>query len=210
MKTVTYSFTMIKPNIIASGVALCCAASLLSCSDSKSYAELLTDESHAVNNFLANQNVFLELPDDGNFITGADAPFYRLDEDGNVYMQIVDPGNLDLMAEDDEQIYFRFTRYNLHSYDPLTGELADGWGNSDDLSVGAASFRFGNYTLSSSAQWGSGLQMPLSYVGMESEVNLVIKSQYGLSSEISQVIPFLYNVRYFKPGTSSYPDTDED
>lgn len=41
---------------------------------------------------------------------------------------------------------------------------------------------------------------------MESEVNLVIKSQYGLSSEISQVIPFFYNVRYFKQGTSNYPD----
>ncbi len=84
--------------------------------------------------------------------------------------------------------------------------MNDGWGNSDDLSVGAASFRFGNYTLSSSAQWGSGVQLPLSYVGMESEVNLVIKSQYGLSSEISQVIPFFYNVRYFKQGTSNYPD----
>lgn len=201
---------MIKPNIIASAVALCCAVFLVSCDDGKSYAELLTEETHSVNNFLANRNVILEIPDDGNFIIGADAPFYRLDEDGNVYMQIVDPGNLDLMAEDNEQIYFRFTRYNLHSYNPFTGELADGWGNSDDLSVGSASFRFGNYTQSSSAEWGSGLQMPLNYVGMESEVNLVIKSQYGLSSEISQVIPFLYNVRYFKPGTSSYPETDED
>ena len=30
------------------------------------------------------------------------------------------------------------------------------------------------------------------------EVNLVIKSQYGIASEISNVVPYLYNVRYFK------------
>ena len=123
-------------------------------------------------------------------------------------MQVIDSGDKNLMAQDDELIYFRFTRWSLHSYDPYTGDITEGWGNSDDLSLGAASFRFGNYSLSSSSQWGSGLQLPLNYVGMESEVNLVIKSQYGLSSEISQVIPFLYNVRYFKPGTSSYPEED--
>lgn len=180
-----------------------------SCKDNKSYAELLTDEMHSVNNYLANQNVILELPENNEFIEGPDAPYYRLDEDGNVYMQVIDSGNKDLMAEDDELIYFRFTRYSLHNYDPASGEFTiEGWGNSDDLSVGAASFRFGNYSLSSSAQWGSGIQMPLNYVGMESEVNLIVKSQYGLSSEISQVVPFLYNLRYFKPGTSSYPEQD--
>ena len=31
-----------------------------------------------------------------------------------------------------------------------------------------------------------------------SEVNLVIKSQYGWASEISSVIPYLYHVRYFR------------
>ena len=200
-------FDMIYKNAFLGGAAMIIVGGFLSsCNDSKSYAEMLTDEMHSVNNFLANQDVILELPDDGVFIEGADAPYYRLDEDGNVYMQVIDSGDKNLMAQDDELIYFRFTRWSLHSYDPYTGDITEGWGNSDDLSLGAASFRFGNYTLSSSAQWGSGVQLPLSYVGMESEVNLVIKSQYGLSSEISQVIPFFYNVRYFKQGTSNYPD----
>ena len=35
-------------------------------------------------------------------------------------------------------------------------------------------------------------------LGVESEVNLIIKSQYGWTSEISNVQPFLYHVRYFR------------
>ncbi len=182
---------------------------LSSCDDSKSYAELLTDEAHAINSFLANQNVILDLPKDDDFVTGPDAPYYRLDEEGNVYMQIVNAGDKNMMAKDDELIYFRFTRYNLYNYDAAKNELLDGWGNSDDLSMGSSSFRLGNYTLSSSSQWGSGIQMPLNYVGMESEVNIVIRSQYGLSSEISQVMPYVYNMRYFKQGVSGYDVPDE-
>ncbi|MBD5226262.1 MAG: DUF4827 domain-containing protein [Bacteroidales bacterium] len=176
---------------------------LSSCSDSKSYAELLTDEMHAVNTFLANQNVILEIPADNDFQVGPDAPFYRLDEEGNIYMQVLSKGDPEMMAEDDDLIYFRFTRSSLYTYDPDNGTFDSSWGNSENLSVGSASFRFNNYTLSSSSQWGAGLQAPLIYLGMFSRVNLVIKSQYGLSSEISQVVPFYYyDVRYFPPASS--------
>ncbi len=184
-------------------------AVISSCSDSKSYAELLTDEMHAVNTFLANQNVILDIPENNDFQVGPDAPFYRLDEEGNVYMQVLSKGDPEMMAEDDDLIYFRFTRSSLYTYDPANGTFESGWGNSEDLSVGSASFRFNNYTLSSSSQWGAGLQAPLSYLGMFSRVNLVIKSQYGLSSEISQVVPFYYyDVRYFPPASSGEFDDE--
>jgi hypothetical protein len=187
--------------IVAMAVAAACMSS---CSNSTSYAELLSDESHAINRFLSQQVVILDVPSDSVFIEGEDAPYYRLDEDGNVYLQIVDSGNKNQMAKSDETIYFRFTRYSLYDYDMETNTLPEGWGNASDLSVGSASFRYGNYTLSSSSSWGSGLQAPLSYVGMDATVNVIIRSQYGLSDEIASVIPYLYHVTYYKKGTSGY------
>jgi hypothetical protein len=189
-------------------MAVAVAMGMASCDDSKSYAELLTDEAHAINAFLANQNVILEPPADGSFITGEDAPYYRMDEEGNVYMQVIDMGDTSQMAKSNELIYFRFTRYSLNYYDADADELTDGWGNADDLSVGSASFRFGSYSDSDSEEWGSGLQLPLSYIGLGGQVNLVIRSQYGLNSEIANVIPYVYNVRYYRAGASNYGDEE--
>lgn len=165
-----------------------------SCKDSKSYAELLNEETKAVNAFLADQNVILDIPADSIFEYGPDAPFYRIDPDGNVFMQVIEPGDKE-KVKNDAMVFFRFTRYNLNEY-ALTGSLGSGYGNSEDVSMGSASFRFNNYTLTTSSQWGSRIQMPLSFLGFNSHVRLVIKSQFGLTSEISQVIPFLYDIRY--------------
>ena len=174
-----------------------CAAFLWgfsSCKDSKSYAELLNEETKSVNSFLADQNVILDVPADSVFEYGFDAPFYRIDPDGNVFMQVIDPGETE-KVKDDALVFFRFTRYNLNEY-ALTGELGTGSGNSENIGLGSASFRFNNFTLSTSSQWGNGLQMPLNFLGFNSRVRIVIKSQFGLSSEISQVIPYLYDIRY--------------
>lgn len=186
-------------NKISLIVMLCVAlvVSMSSCDDSKSYAELLDDETKAVNWFLANHRVVGSIPADSVFEVGEDAPYYRMDEDGMVYMQVLNVGNLEDKAEYDQSIYFRFMRYNLSTWSSL-GYQPTGEGNADDMEYNAMSFRFGNYTLSSSSQYGSGIQLPLYYLGIDCEVNLVIKSQYGISSEISNVIPYLYNIRYFK------------
>jgi len=169
---------------------------LTSCDDSTSYADLLNDENKAVNVFLADQRVINEIPSDSVFEYGEDAPFYRLDEDGNIYMQVIKPGDRDNKVTDDQLIYFRFIRYNLNYY--ADGQLPEGTGNANDFDYINTSFRFANYSLNSSSKWGSGIQMPLYYLGIDCEVNLVIKSQYGFTDEISSVIPYLFNVRYFK------------
>ncbi len=172
-------------------------ASLTSCSDSKSYAQLLTEENHFVNNFLADQRVVNTIPTDStfNFEVGEDAPYYRLDEDGNLYMQVVSKGTPGNYAKSDQVIYFRYTRYPLNLY--AGGELPSGQGNVDDMSYQNTWFRFENYSLQSSYQWGTGIQKPLQLLPIDCEVNIVIKSQYGFYDEMSYVVPFLYKVRYY-------------
>lgn len=175
------------------------AVALTSCNDSKSYSELLNDETYAVNFYLSDQRVINDVPADSVFESGPDAPFYRIDPEGNVYMQVINPGNRkdpEYCPATDQLIYFRFTRYNLSAW--YQYGLWEGIGNASDFDFSPTAFRYGNYSLQSSAQYGPGIQLPLSYLGIDCEVNVIIKSQYGFTNEIANVIPFLYNVRYFK------------
>ena len=170
------------------------------CDDTESYADLLLKERKATNAWLANNIVELKLPDDMSKIqTGPDAPYYRVDEEGNIYMQVLNKGNMEDMAKYDQLIYFRFMRASLTDW-MRTGTLI--WsGNADDMSYNATNFRFDNYSLSSTAQYGTGIQTPLKYLGIGCEVNIVIKSQFGFTEEIAYVTPFVYNIRYFRPQT---------
>lgn len=169
---------------------------LTSCNDGRSYAELLEDENKSVNRFLVNQRVVNQIPDDTIFEVGANAPYYLIDGDRNLYMQVLRLGD-GPKAENDQQIYFRFMRYNLSYYvNPET--TLPGEGNLDDMSNEATSFRYQNFNLPSSSQYGTGIQAPLALIPLNSEINLVVKSQLGWTSEISYVIPYLYRIRYYK------------
>lgn len=181
--------------VVAIVAAMCVTTS---CNDSKTYAELLTEEAKYINNYLADQRVTNTIPTDTNFVfeTGPNAPYYRLDADGNVFMQVINPGTKGNYATANEVIYFRYTRYNLGNYDK--GVLPKGEGNESDMAYMNSWFRYENYQLESSYQWGQGLQMPLKYLPIDCEVNLVIKSQYGFYSETAHVVPFLFRVRYYK------------
>jgi len=170
---------------------------LTACNDDTSYADRLNNERNAVNAYLANHRVVMSVPEDSVFEVGEIAPFYRLDTDGNVYMQVLNAGDRkNDKAKTSQPIYFRYSRYNLSVW------YSDGnWtvysGNENSMDAVACSFNFADYTLPSSSQWGYGLQYPLMFLGAECEVNLVIKSQFGFSNEISLVTPFFYHVRYY-------------
>ncbi|MCM1483436.1 MAG: DUF4827 domain-containing protein [Muribaculaceae bacterium] len=169
---------------------------LVSCEDGQSYAEMLNSENQAVNRFLVDQKVIPQIPADSVFEAGENAPYYQIDEDGNIYMQVVKYGD-GAMVEDDQRVYFRFMRYNLMYYGG-PGQMPDGDGNKNNLAAENTYFVYNNYTLPTSSSWGSGIQIPLRFVPLNSEVNVVIKSQYGMTSEMSYVQPFLYNITYFK------------
>lgn len=185
---------------IFSKIALLAAAilagvSFQACEESQSYSELLDNENKAVNRFLADQWVLTSIPADTVFEVGPDAPYYQLDEEGNIYMQVLDAGSGE-KVEDDEQVYFRYTRYNLSSYDGDMDALY-AQGNQEDMTQTSTSFRYGNYTLPSSSQWGSGIQLPLAFLPLNCHVNLIIKSQFGWSGEIAYVVPYLYDIYYY-------------
>lgn len=164
----------------------------VSCEDSKSYAELLTEQDHYVNNYLADQRVELDIPADTVFIYGPNAPYYRIDEDGTLYMQVIKPGTKGNMVSNDEQIYFRYTRYSLAAY--KDGRLPSGSGN--NISLSPAWFRYNNYNLLSSYNWGVGVQRPLAFLPVDCEVNLVVKAQMGFTQESSDVLPYLFRLTY--------------
>ena len=176
--------------------AIASAISFSSCESGTSYAELLTEEDHAVNYFLSNHRVVNEIPADTIFEYGPDAPYYRINEDSNLYMQVINPGNRDNRVKNDELIYFRYTRYYLKIFYEFNEWV--GSGNSDNFQLPATSFRFGNTALSSASNYGMGIQEPLKLLGVDCEVNLVVKSQLGPSSDIASVVPYMYNLRYFR------------
>lgn len=170
---------------------------LTGCSKGQSYSELLRDEEKATNWYLSNQRVVAEIPKDSVFETGEDAPYYRMDDDGFIYMQVINPGTKENKAKYNQMIYFRYMRANVKAM--YEGQTLVPVGNADDMENRALSFRFDNFNVESSATYGMGIQLPLRYLGVDCEVNLIIRSYYGFSTEQSQCIPFLYyKVRYFK------------
>lgn len=170
----------------------------VSCEKGESYAELLKKEEKAVNWYLSGESVETKIPSDSIFIEGEDAPFYRMNEDGTVYMRVVNSGDSEDRPQKGDRVYFRFSRMNLRNF--YEAGVSTWIGNSSDLSASTAptSFIYGNYSLASSYQYGTGIQLPMDYLGYNSRVRLVVKSQAGFYSEQSQCLPYVIDVRYFK------------
>lgn len=170
----------------------------ISCEKGESYADLLKKEEKAVNWYLAGESIEVEIPKDSIFIEGEDAPFYKMDEEGTVYMRVVDKGDMNDRPQKGDRVYFRYSRMNLRNY--YEADLEQWFGNSTDLSSSslATSFIYGQYQLQSTYQYGTGIQLPLDYLGYNSRVRLVIKAQAGFLAEQSQCLPFVYDIRYFK------------
>lgn len=183
----------------AAAVIAVSLAGLTACEDSKSYAERLEDENKAVNLYLANHHVVPYVPADTVFEVGEDAPYYCLDNNKGVYMQVISMGD-GQMADSAQTVYFRFERFALTLYTGSDDNMdsLDWSGNANDLITDAMSFKFMDYTNYNSVTYGTGIQQPLRFVPLNSYVRLIVKSQFGWSSEESYVTPFLYKIRYFK------------
>lgn len=172
--------------------------SMSACKETKSYSDLLKEEEQAVNWYLAQQRVVPHVPEDSVFEVGPDAPFYRMDTDGSVYMRVINAGDPENRPQKGQTVYFRFTRTDVKQLAD-GAVLGSGGSLEDDMSFSSWSLVYGNLTLPSSAAHGTGLQVPLGYLGYNCEVDLIVKSVSGRSGDISNCIPYLYsNLKYFK------------
>ncbi len=168
------------------------------CSKSESYSDLLRDEERAVNWYLAQQRVEVDVPEDSVFEIGPNAPFYRMNEDGTIYMQVISEGDPNDKPADGDRVYFRFMRQNLkYLYEGIdvTPE-----GNMDNFNVqlGSTNFIMGNNTYPNTTKYGTGIQLPMTYLGYYSEVNLVLKSYAGFPENQSECTPYVMNIKYYK------------
>ncbi len=162
--------------------------------------DLKKTEQRAMKKFLSKFDVIDNLPAINDIQVGSVAPFYKLNPEGTVYMQVVKKG-AGSTATAGEQIYFRYMRYNLLSY-LENGVLPIGQGNLNSVSQDVTFFTLGSDN-PNTTQWGMAIQMPMMLgLPVDSEVNLVVASEAGFVSEISAVTPFLYNIRYFKSASS--------
>ena len=123
------------------------------------------------------------VPGDPVFKVGKDAPFYRMNNDGTVYMRVISQGDMENRPKKGETVYFRFMRYCIN--DMYDGRTVIGVGNAENMGASSASVVYGNNVLSSTTSYGSGLQVPLGYLGYDCEVELIVKSIEGLTTDIS-------------------------
>ena len=170
-------------------LSLLAMAVITSCSDHKSYAEMLSDENKAVNLFLSQHRVVDQIPADSVFEIGPNAPYYCLDEDRNVYMQVIEKGDDQKPAVGDK-VYVRYMRYDIATY-VIGSDENVGTGNAFNMSSNSDYFVFGDLYLQPSAALGQGVQLPMLFLGYNCKVNLVVKSQGGAESDMSYVIPYL-------------------
>ncbi len=190
--------------------AMFCSLSVVasSCKEGKSYSDMLRDEKAAVNWYLAQQRVESRVPEDSVFETGEKAPFYRMNSDGTVYMRVIQTGDMTSRPKKGDKVYFRFMRYNIDTmYGEKTTDVS-GQGNSESMDgVSQWCFEYGNNVLPSTTQFGTGIQLPLNYLGYGCEIDLIVKSTEGMSissggytiDDISTCTPYVYKkLKYFK------------
>lgn len=158
-----------------------------SCNNRKTYAEYLDDESKAIDLFLSqrNLNVLNEFPEDGMF---NDNEFYK-DPATGVYLQIVSLGDTSRNLEWKEEVYVRFSGLEYF----MTGDTTR---YSNTKSVFPEEIIFvGPVNSSNKGNYSTpGWVVPLSYVGHNGKVRLIVPFDMGSSYDKSQYQPTYYDL----------------
>lgn len=156
---------------------------IVSCSSSKTYAQMLEEEQAAIHSYINDNNlkIITEMPTDTVF---GEKEFLRFSN--GLYMNIVYRGNLSSRPQyDTSNIMVRFKDVKLLTYIEDSTYFYGNW-------FDRTPFEF-VYGSSPRAGW----DYPLQYVGDSAVVRLIVPSKLGTSGEQSAVYPYYYGyVRY--------------
>lgn len=198
-------------------MTLLAVVTLVSCSDSVTYADMKKKERNAINRYISNQKIqkISEAKfEEQGFTTDTTKNEYVLFESNGVYMQIVRKGEgASLKPGETATVLCRFKEYNILEGDSalqLTNILQYNW-QVDKMTVKntsgtfTASFISGEslmYNRYSSQAVPSGWLVPLSYINLGripkgeeiAKVRLIVPHTQGQSDASSNVYPCLYEL----------------
>nr|WP_320057507.1 DUF4827 domain-containing protein [uncultured Bacteroides sp.] len=183
---------------------LCVGAFFQACDNTKTYAEMLSDEKDAINDFIKTNNikVISQSEFEKDTITNVAANEYVGFSNG-VYMQIVDRGEGDTVKTRDE-ILVRFMEYDIMKKDTtiVSNFGTDDWVDSFNYTVSGSlvsgTFTEGNMLRYYGANVPSGWLIPLPYIKDRAHVKLIIPSKMGHTTASQYVYPYFYDITKFQ------------
>lgn len=173
-----------------------------SCSNDKTYAQLLEQEKRAIRKFMAEQQITatdisneeLEVYTDQAAWDEAENKHFELDKwyhfENGLYMKINDFGDTTQMFQSRDAIIIRFQdRYNLLTYENMES-------TKDDNLLPYAYWEIPYWSTNYSGTYGVGVAFPIRFLGEKSSVSLIVPSKIGAgdtySSDLSSVTPRYY------------------
>ena len=158
-----------------------------SCQDRKTYADYLNDESRAIDLFISkhNLNILETFPEDGQF---GEKDFYK-DPATGVYFHIIEVGDTTQNLQWKEEVYIRFSGLEYFmtedttKYSNFTSVLPE-----EIVFIGPVNSN------NKSSYSNPGWVVPLSYVGHNGKVKMIIPFDMGSSYDRSQYQPSYYDL----------------
>lgn len=157
---------------------------IISCDNSKTYAELVADERKSIENYIKTKGITVikEFPKDSIFKENE----YFLDEDG-LYIHIDTLGGRRLVRTGEEVLLWYTKKGPLPKDTVYTSNVSNIY--PDDFTY------LGNYTNAALA-----IVRPLRYVGNYGRVKLIAPHRTGTTTDQNAVAPFAYEVEYILTG----------
>lgn len=184
-----------------------------SCSNSKTYADMLAEERAAIKDFIKTNNIEIislsefekdtltRCPENGHPGKNEYVEFSN-----GVYMQIVRRGEGDTLKSRDE-VLVRFLEYDiLEKQQTVANYDVDGWADSfvyqfDDYTAQGMFVDYSSiayYYGTGETAVPTGWLMPLRYIKDRAHVKLIVPSKAGHSTATQYVYPFFYDIRKFQ------------